>query len=178
MNPDAIALLKAGLPVITFVLGFITSRFTYSKKEKSDVTRAAYNEAKALMERQEQTYRIYIDTISSYHDCKKDEEFDYFTRIAGNGETYFYQMKIVADAILSENVDRTIRDTTFIPNLKRAINEILPSHYDFLRHVADRKGFKYSGALRRENYESLYLAVERYGSNPSQRRLVDRFRRP
>jgi hypothetical protein len=157
------AITKFGIPLATFVLGFLTSRFTMSKKERADTSRAAFQDTRALMERQEQTFQAYVTAINAYNMSDKDGEIDHFLALATTGETYFYQLKIACDAILSGNVDTVTRDNTLLPKIREATLASLPTHYETLKSIAEKKGFPYSGELRRENYLSLYTVMEKYG---------------
>ena len=157
---------KFGVPFATFVLGFLTSRFTMSKKERADTSRAAFQDTRALMERQEQTFQAYASAINSYLTATSDSEVDHFLSIATTGETYFYQLKIACDAILSGNVDEVSRDNTLLPKIREATLETIPQHYETLKDISKKKKFNYSGELRRENYRSLYATIEKFGATP------------
>jgi len=160
-------LVKFGVPSGTFILGFLTSRFTMSKKERADTSRAAFQDTRALMERQEQTFQAYASAIRAYCDSKDTEEMDHFFSIATTGETYFYQLKIACDAILSGNVDPVARDNTLLPKIREATLESLPAHYSTLKSISKKKGFAYKGELRRANYNSLYAVLEKHGDAAS-----------
>jgi hypothetical protein len=65
---------------------------------------------------------------------------------------------------LSNHVDRSTRDNTLIPAISEAIRISIPAYYKALKDIAQNVGVPYSGEMRRSNYESLYQAVEQYGS--------------
>jgi hypothetical protein len=164
LEPTTLDLLvKIGVPLATFVLGFFTSRFTMSKKERADTSRNAFQDTRQLMERQEETFQAYASAINAYVNSPRNGEIDHFMAIAATGETYFYQLKIACDAILSGNVDAVARENTLLPKIREATLKSLPVHYETLQSIAKKKGFSYTGELRRENYQSLYAVIEKFG---------------
>jgi hypothetical protein len=172
LDPAAFDLLiKIGVPTGTFVLGFLTSRFTMSKKERADTSRAAFQDTRLLMERQEETFQAYTAAINSYLNSLAEGEIDHFMAIATTGETYFYQLKIACDAILSGNVSEIARENTLLPKIREATLITLPEHYDALQTIAKKKGFSYHGELRRENYISLYDVIEKFGATAKWQQL-------
>jgi hypothetical protein len=151
------------LPIGTFILGFLTSRFTMSKKERADVAQLRFQNSRELMERQNETFQDYVSALDGYINALEGDA-DHFVKVATVGERYFYQLKIASDAILSDAVDANARDNTLVPKIREAVERSLPEHYDALREIAAKKGFRYDGELRRENYSSLYAVVEKYGT--------------
>ncbi len=64
--------------------------------------------------------------------------------------------------MLSENIGEASRRDNFLPLLKEATERTIPSYYDTLHVIAKKQGFNYQGRLRRENYEQIYAAIERF----------------
>jgi len=64
---------------------------------------------------------------------------------------------------LSGRVDNNARDNTLVPSIVQTVNKSLPAFYKTLQSIAQKKNFEYHGELRREDYESLYRVVEKYG---------------
>lgn len=160
------AAITAGASITTFILGFFASRLTMTRKEKNDVAQANFQNSKELMERQEETYQGYVSAIRGYIDCLDEDGLDHFFNISTLGETYFYQLKIASDAILSGRVDPVARDNTLLPKIREAVSRTLPDHYKTLQEIAKKKGFRYNGHLRRQDYEGIYSLVEKYGGGP------------
>lgn len=163
VSPGTLTMIKDFAPIITFVLGFLTSRLFMTRKERADVSQKWFENSRSLMERQEETFQKYTAAITSYMNCEKKDEVDYFISIATTGETYFYQLRIASDAIMSGHVTPSARDNTLVPKIREATEKTLPEHYDVLDQIANRKGFRYDGVLDRRNYASLYSVVEKYG---------------
>ena len=155
---------KNAVPIITFFLGFFSSRFLFTKKEKADVSQKWFENSRSLMERQEETFQKYAAAISTYINSDAAGEMDHFIAIATTGETYFYQLRIASDAILSGHVTPISRDNTLVPKIREATIKSLPAHYETLQSIAKKKGYKYDGVLERRNYASLYAVVERYAN--------------
>lgn len=150
-------------PILTFVLGFFVSRLTMTKKERKDVAQTQFENAKGLMESQHERFREFTTALKKYVDKTDPPTLDDFFEIATIGEKYFYQQRITSDAILAGAVDAVSRDNTLVPGIAETVNKSLPTFYEVLQSIARRKGFEYHGELKREDYESLYLVVEKYG---------------
>lgn len=150
------------LPIITFVLGFIVSRFTLSLKERKDYEQKLFENGKALMESQQARFQEFSTTLQKYINKDDEPTLDDFFDIATVGEKYFYQLKISSDAILTGKVESTVRDNSLVPGIKEAVNISLPAYYTTLQIIAQKKNIVYEGELRRENYESMYVVVEKY----------------
>lgn len=164
MDAQDIDIIKnIGIPIGAFVAGFIVSRFTMSKKESKDVEQKIFENMKSLMESQNDRFQEFSKALGVYRGKTEAPTIDDFLTIATIGEKYFYQQKITADAILSGKVDRNSRDNTFVPKIKETIERILPLYYEVLQNIAKKHNLQFHGELRREDYESLYLVVEKYG---------------
>jgi hypothetical protein len=163
--PTGIPWTQLVIPMITFVLGFAASRFTLSKKERKDVEQANYLNAKALVEAHDKAFQSYAAALGAY-ETAPEASFSLFLDIATAGEAYFYQARLTSDAILSDKVDHKVRDNTLVPKICAIARETLPQHYEVMREIANRKGYDYQGELLRENYESIFEVVERYGREP------------
>ena len=154
-------LVAVGVPIATFVLGFFTSRFTMTKKERKDHQQTLYENASDLAEKQKVAYTEFTDALATYISADEPRVED-FLAIATSGDRYFSQLKMTAEAILSDNVDPIIRDETLIPALKEAIEKSLPAYYEALIEISRKRNIDYSGDLSRSNYESIYSAVEKH----------------
>ncbi|MEP0320891.1 hypothetical protein [Bauldia litoralis] len=157
------------LPIATFILGFLVSRLTMTKKEKSDVAQKIFENSRDLMIAQQERYQEFTAVFQKYINKSGSPDLNDFLSIATVGEKYFYQLKIISDAILSGKVDKESRDNTLVPRIVECINGNLPTYYETLRKIARRSGFPYSGELKRENYLSLYRVAEKYGNLPQAR---------
>src|ERR687892_76582 len=92
------------VPIITFVLGFLVSRFTMSKKERKDYEQTLFINGKELLEAQNSRFQEFSTALHKYTSNPGAPTGDDFFEIATAGEKYFYQLKISADAILSDKV--------------------------------------------------------------------------
>jgi hypothetical protein len=108
-------------------------------------------------------FQEFTAALTKYNAKVAPVTFDDFMEIATAGEKYFYQQKIISDAIMSGKVDSRSRDDTLVPSIAETINKSLPAFYQILQSIAQKKGFEYKGKLERKNYESLYRVVETYG---------------
>jgi hypothetical protein len=156
---------KVYIPIITFMLGVIFSRYTMSKKEKKDYEQMLFDNSKDLMDRGNASFQSFAEELKKYSSQREEPTLDDFLKIATSGENYFYQMKIASEAILSNHVTKSARDNDLVPKITEAVNRTLPQFYDVLREIANKKKIPYTGKLIRKNYESLYLVVEKYRVN-------------
>ena len=152
-------------PFFTFSVGWFGSRWTMTKKERKDVEQKQFENGKELMLAQRDTFNEFASALKRYADKRQDGtvSLDDFYNISTIGEKYFYQQRITSDAILLDRVDTQSRDNTLVPSITDAVQRTLPSYYKTLSGIAKKAGFEYSGILRRENYESMYSVVEKYG---------------
>lgn len=163
-NPESILpYLGYILSIITFVLGFFVSRLSLTKKEREDVKLARFANAKQLVEAQQKCFQDFCDVLRQYNAKTGEPTIDDFYSIATAGERYFYQQKIISDAILSGTVMNVSRDLNLVPSIEEAVSRSLPSYYKTLRTIAKKRGFEYHGELKRANYEGMYRVVEKYG---------------
>ncbi len=154
-----------GLPVAGFIAGFLTSRFTMTKKDRADVDQKNYESTAALVDRHDAAYAQYVDAIAAYNRAPANT-LDAFTEIATKGDRYLVQLNFLAAAVNAGRVDPDARDTILLPKVRAAVRRTLPQHYDTLREIAAKHGFPYRGELRRSDYAALYEAVERFGPEP------------
>lgn len=159
---------KVLFPIITFILGFIVSRYTMSLKERKDYEQKLFENGKALMEAQNSRFQEFAATLQKYINKTDEPTLDDFFEISTVGEKYFYQLKISSDAILSGNVPTDVRDNTLVPGIKEAVTKSLPTFYSTLQAIAAKKDILYGGELKRENYESMYSVVEKFAQQHAQ----------
>lgn len=156
---------EAGIPLATFVAGFLVSRFTLTKKDRKDVEQKNYENSSTLVDRYEVAYKEYTLAIKAYADAPS-AALDDFTEIATKGDRYFTQLNFLASAILADKVDLTARDQLLLPKIRSAVSRSLPQHYDTLRSIATKHSFAYRGELRRTDYGALYEVIDRFGPGP------------
>jgi hypothetical protein len=148
---------------VTFILGFMVSRFTMTKKEKKDYQQTLYENGQELMEKQNDRFQEFAAALKKYVAKGEAPTLDDFYEIATTGEKYFYQQQITSEAILAGKVDASFRNNTLVPKIAETLKKSLPRYYSSLQAIAQKNNFPYSGTLQRKNYESLYLVVERFG---------------
>lgn len=150
------------VPIITFVLGFVVSRFTMTLKERKDWEQKLFENGRGLTEAQNSRFQEFAAALHKYLNKAGEPTLDDFFEISTVGEKYFYQLKISSDAVLSGSVPADVRDNTLVPGIREAVTKSLPAFYSTLQAIAAKKKIRYSGELRRENYESMYAVVEKY----------------
>lgn len=150
-----------GSPIVTFILGFLVSRLTMTKKERKDYEQVQYQNAIALADQQKKAYESFTSALQRYIE-NANPTVDDFVSVATSGDTYFYQLKLIGDAILSGKVEAHMRDETLLPLLVEATEKSIPAYYVALTNIANKNSFAYHGYLKRANYESIYAAVEKF----------------
>lgn len=154
-------LVDVGLPIVTFVLGFIISRFTLSKKDRLDHKQRLFQNERELSDRHKSAYDEFQEALRAYV-AAPAVGVDDFSRISNTGDNYFRCLKEIAEAMLSENIGEASRRDNFLQLLKDATERTIPDYYNTLHVIAKKQGFQYQGKLRRENHEQIYAAIERF----------------
>lgn len=161
-DPDVEYLGKVTVPIVTFVAGFLVSRFTQTKAQRREDEDRKFGRAQELQHAHEAKFQRFCEALQAYI-AAQDPGLDEFHLVATTGQSYLDQMKLISDAILSENVPAGGRDGTLVRLVLECADRTLPQYYGALRDIAERNTFAYSGELRRENYESIYAVVAKYG---------------
>lgn len=106
-------------PAVMFMLGgvagFLTSRFTMTKAERRGVQQTVYENSVRHQQQREERYKAFCDALRSYAQREDRAALNDFQAISTAGDLYFNELRIVADAILGNNIDRLTRQNTFIP---------------------------------------------------------------
>lgn len=153
------------IPIITFVLGFIVSRFTMSKKERKDHLAKLQEESNKLSDNIHKRFEEFSLALHAYLEKKSREEqpnFTDFINISNKGEGYFSLIKMLSDSILSNNIDQQSVKNTHAPMIKATIERVIPEYYDTLQTIAPQIGVSYFGEFKRENYKSIFEVYEKY----------------
>jgi hypothetical protein len=145
------------------VVGFFTSRWTLSKKDRLDAEQKLFENGRDLMVAQNLRYQEFTSALQKYVNKKEDPTVDDFVAIATSGDTYFHQLMISSNAVLGGKVSAGLRDDTLVPRIVEAVTSNLPGYYSTLQSIAAGKGFTYDGKLDRKKYEALYVVVEKFG---------------
>jgi len=150
------------IPIITFVLGFITSRFTMSKKEGKDHQARLQDNSNKLSAELNDRFQAFTTALNKYGQKTIEPDLDDFFDIATKGESYFSQCRSICDSILSGNVDKLSISNTHLPIIKDVIEKSLPGFYSALQEIAKKKNISYRGILKRDNYKSIYEVYDKY----------------
>jgi AAA15 family ATPase/GTPase len=154
--------LKVGVPILTFVLGFLASRFTMTKKERKDYSAKLQENSNSLLCSLNEQFERFTLALKEYASSEGSPTLTEFYKVATTGESYLGQLRMICDSILSGNIDRQAVMNTHRQNVKNAVEKTLPVFYETLRHIADKHKISYEGELRRENYESIYSVYEKF----------------
>lgn len=157
-----LSIINVPVAIITFILGFLVSHFTLPKSERKKLEQEYFKNSNDLRERDATFHVEYVEALRAYTTCEGEPSYEQFYDIAIKGDRYFGHLNVIADSILSNKVDRQIRDSTFVPGICNAADKSLPRHYEVLQKIAVKKGFSYSGELERKNFRSVYDVVERF----------------
>jgi len=164
---------KVGAPIATFVAGFIANQLFLARKDRLTQSQNRFTNISSLLEKQEKSYNAYTQSLKSYmRPAKPKRTQKTFDEIATCGDNYFRALRNLADAVLAGNVSALVRDNTCIPLLREAAERSLPEHYQALSEIAQEQGFSYNGELRRENYEGIYVAVEKFDHSAAWRAVT------
>lgn len=150
------------LPAATFVAGLFATRFTMSKSERFNANQAKFTLTKEMAKARHEAYLELKSALHLYAEQAGKPTLQDFLEISGKAQTYLYQQKLIADAILSDKLDTVSRDETLIPSLCETANKTIPSVYKTLKSIADKNGLPYPDEFERSNYMSIFSAIERY----------------
>lgn len=156
-----LAILEKYLPVFTFFLGFFTSRFTMTKKERKDYQNTLQENANKYSKELDDTFSSFANALQKYIQCS-ESSLNEFQNITITGEAYFSAMKRLCNAILEGNISKQAIEYDFCQRIKEFVEKNISLYYETLTCVAEKIGLPYSGSLKRENYESVYLAYDKY----------------
>lgn len=164
MLPEIVKYQDVAVPIITFFMGFFASRFTLSKADRLSHEAAQFALSKQMAESQNQAYTRLMQALTKFvNDKDRPPTIDDFFAISGPAQDYLFQQKMVADAILSHQIDAQSRDATFIPKLTETADKVIPTTYATLKKIADKHGLPYPAEFERANYQSIFDAVEKFG---------------
>lgn len=150
------------IPICTFILGFVVSRFTMSKAERKAHEMAAQKLSNELIEMKKERYDAFIAAMKAYAEKDDEPTLDDFCDIAQKGEAYFTSMIAICDSILSANIPKSTIINTHAPGIAEVMEKSLPSFYATLQEIARKKGISYKGKLNRSQYESIFKVYEKY----------------
>lgn len=148
--------------IITFVLGFLVSRFTMSKKKKKDHKAMLQESSNRMSQEIASKFGEFTFALKKYIDRKGKPKFEDFYDIATKGEIYFAQVRALCDSIISSNIDKQSIKNTHFPLVKELVENVLPEYYETLKDISQKRDFEFDGELKRENYESIYKVYEKY----------------
>lgn len=154
-----------GLPVGGFVVGFLTSRWTLSKKERKDFEQKNYENTTALIAQFDAAYDAYTRALRAYIEAPTANGSDFY-EVATKGDRYLVIINLISGAILSDKVDTQLRDEVLLAKVRDAFARTLPQHYEALQKIAAKHGFAFSGELRREDYGAIYGVIDKFGPTP------------
>ncbi|HEU6436092.1 MAG TPA: hypothetical protein VE028_01410 [Nitratidesulfovibrio sp.] len=154
---------KVVIPVVMFVLGFAVSRFTMTKKERSDVLFQKQNKYDEIIRGVSLAYSEYVSSIAEYVECSDgSRSLNCFLSVAQKGEAYFCQMRSACAALISGRLDDKVAKQDLLPMVKRLVEETLPDHYKTLEEIAFKLAIPYAGKLNRNDYASIYHVYDQY----------------
>lgn len=153
--------IKIGLPILTFFLGFISSRLTMTKKERADHQIKLAENAKNLSKELEQAYERYSKAIVLLSE-KSVPDINDFHEITISGEAYFSQLKTICDSVLSKSIELKAVENSLLTHIKDAAKTDIIEHYETLQSISEKLEFEFKGVAKLENYKSIHLVLEKY----------------
>lgn len=156
------------IPVATFLIGnvcgFVATRFTMPADKKQEMKDRRHEIGKNHQMEVDKRFIEFCNAMARYVAKKGPATLDDFQSISMSGDMYFSYLKIVSDAVMNGNVEDYTRRHVFVPALCEALEKNIPQYYGMLQTIADRMGTSFTGRFERANYESIFLAVEKYAS--------------
>lgn len=157
-DPGVIALVG----LIGAFLGVIGRSFMFTKAEARAEKQRLHDNSDRYRKTREARYLAFTEALSAYTKRSGPATMDELLSLATAGDLYFNELRVVADAILSQNLDAHSRDNTFVPDILRALQKTIPQYYNVLSEMAKKLGAPYAGKFNRGDYASLIAVVEKY----------------
>lgn len=154
-------IVKYVIPIATFALGFLASRISLSKKERSDLS----------IKKQELSHSLEVDITKSYNDYISalgkfnnsiNTSLDDFIELEKMGAIYFNYLNSLACFVISKNVDKLSVKNSHIQKIKEGYFRTIPTHYKTLNFIAKQCNFEYNGKFKEENYKSMAEVVKKF----------------
>ncbi|MCK5214198.1 MAG: hypothetical protein KAR05_02450 [Candidatus Omnitrophica bacterium] len=142
--------------ILVFIGGFLSRKFTLTKKEKIDHSAKLQETSNKLNDALNNKYQIFTLALNNYININKNPDGNDFYKIATTGDSYFEQIRSICDSVLSENVDKNTVKNTFIPKIVETIEKILPKYYETLQEIAKKQSLNFDGKLEEKKYKSIY----------------------
>lgn len=160
---------KIAIPALTFVVGgicgFIATRFTMPADKREELKDRRHQIGVSHQAEKDKAYAAFCNALKRYIDKADEPSLDDFFDVSTTGDLYFSRLKIMADAVITGNVDTYSRDNNFVPDICEAIEKTIPAYYDALAKISARIGSPYTGRFERRGYESLFIVAEKYGAS-------------
>lgn len=151
------------LPIATFIAGALLTRLTLSKAERLTLGQLKSQRAADLANLQNERTIELLQALTEYSETKGAPTLREFLSISSASNKFLYQQKVIADAVLADTVDSTSRDNTLVPSLIETAERLIPKIYETLKVIANKNSLPYTDTFKRENYEGIFSAVEKYG---------------
>jgi len=158
---SSIPFVKESVPVITFFLGFFSSRFTMTKKEKKDYKNALQENANKYSKELDEAFGVFTCALQKYVSCNSPT-IEEFQAVSVSGELYFSAMKRICSAILEGNIPAYSIELDFCRSVKEFVEKNVQLYYSSLNEIAGKIGVSYHGVLIKENYGSVFKVYEKY----------------
>jgi hypothetical protein len=155
---------QVAIAFVSFMAGFLVRTFVFTAKERADYRQDNFVNAKEFAAAQQTAFNDLMIAFETYATTDGKPTVKEFAAISRAAQNYLYQQQLTADAILSGKVDPVSRDNTLMPKLIETTERVIPRIYETLHKIAQRNSLDYPIEFKRENYESIYAAVEKYGS--------------
>lgn len=152
------------IPIATFIAGFIVSRFTMSKKERKDHSAQLQGTSNALLSSLNEQFERFASALEEYSALTGSATVLEFGNVARSGESYFGQLRMICDTILSGNIHHLVVSNTHCASVRDAVERTLPAFFETMQSIAGQAGIPYEGELRHEDYQSIYGVYEKYCS--------------
>lgn len=154
-----------GLPIVTFMAGFATARWTLTKKDRLEFEQKNLENTNARIGEFEKAYEVYTQAIELYASAPNPDA-SFFVKIAVTGDSYITTLNRMSSLILSGKADVQLRDDVLLPKIRAAVSRTIPQHYNTLKVIADKHNFPFNGEERRAEDGAIYSVVEKFGPGP------------
>ncbi len=160
---EALTIMGSWVPeVISFVLGggsgMFLGYFISPKKDRDAKKQKDLENGREFLDDIDLACQSYTEALNAYDPERPTIEA--FRRIANTGTRYFTALNTASSAILSELIDKNIKDGDLVKRIENAAQKTIPDHYRTMSRIAVGIGSEHPAIPDKGDYGSIYKIAD------------------
>lgn len=136
--------------------------FFMNKKDRKELSIKLQKEADEIVEKIDAKSQEFKEELCKFSKLNKIS-IDDFNRITKFANTYFSQLKICCDNILSDTISPTSIENTLLTHIQETVEkDIIKKYYQILRKIAKKSSIPYKGQYKKEHYQSIFVVYGKF----------------